>query len=94
MKRYKVKCNYKRSGAPAYVRVISHSVSYWWGTPIFEPAIDHNLQCIKQDIGEMEFSGGIHGHQLFVEIANRELRVYNLNRSAVILTITFEPINE
>uniref|UniRef100_UPI00405689AA hypothetical protein n=1 Tax=Alistipes sp. TaxID=1872444 RepID=UPI00405689AA len=95
MKRYKARCNYKRGGGvPTYVSEISVEISTWWDTPIFEPAIDHTLQCIKQDIEGMEFSGHFTGNQLYMEIANRELRVYNRNRSAVIATITFEPINE
>ena len=42
----------------------------------------------------MKFSGGFTGDQLYMMIENRELRVYNRNRSAVIVTITFEPVNE
>lgn len=93
MKRYKVKCNYKRSGAPTYVLMISSSVGYWWDTPIFEPYIQHNLECIKQHISEMEFPKGLHGHAIYTQIVDRELRVFNRTLSTVILTITFEPIN-
>lgn len=94
MRRYKVKCDYKRGGGVlTYVSEISIEVNNWWDTPIFEPAIDHTLQCVKQDIEGMRFSGGFTGDKLYMPIENRELRVYNRNRSAVIATITFEPIN-
>lgn len=95
MRRYQAKCNYKRGGGvPTYVSEISIEISNWWDTPVFEPAIDHTLESIKQDIASMKFSGGFTGDQLYMMIENRELRVYNRNRSAVIVTITFEPVNE
>jgi len=92
MIRYYISCIYKRGGGvPTYVSEICANVKCWWHNAIFGYEIDGTLQRIKEDIEEMRFSGGFTGEQLCVVIENQELRVYNRNRSKVILTILFNP---
>lgn len=94
MKRYKLKCLYTRRGVPTYVSEICASIKYWWSDAIFEPHIEHQLHCIQSHIEDMYFRGCFRGKELRMDVKDRSLLVWNRAHSAVILTITFEPINE